>query len=448
VTSVVGDERRNAPRAPRPALLLRGRFAARALAGAGALVLLGVAVVAWALPLYVRRQCIAAAAAQGIVLSIDSATIDTEGFRLGGVRAAIADVPGLSAEVPELRVQTSRFRPRSVSMRSAELTLEGTFSQVGAALATWRAKAAGKDADDWLPASLSIDDSRVAWQGIVGQNVHVDAGAVHLEVTWRVHDPELHLRSDRVVVKLPGGALGPWRVDFDSLPSGGDVAGARSPVSASSRLRLALDPGVPDASTVVVLANGERPTSVDVNVPRSPLSRLGVPAALVGLRGKDLRLEASAHYAAAGPKRADARTQGGIYGIEAPGMPLPIDVSWQVVAGGAPATGLALEVGRLAVGPLVGSLTGMLKPFDDGFRIDLAWKAGPVPCKAFDTGQPSPSSFDIAYELRKLAEATGLTKIDGEVSARGSLAFDSRDLAKARLDFTPDAHCQVAIFAP
>jgi hypothetical protein len=89
----------------------------------------------------------------------------------------------------------------------------------------------------------------------------------------------------------------------------------------------------------------------------------------------------------------------------------------------------------------------MLKPFDDGFRIDLAWKAGPVPCKAFDTAQPSRSPFDIGYELRKLAEATGLTKIDGEVSARGSLAFDSRDLATARLDFTPDANCQVALFS-
>jgi hypothetical protein len=205
---------------------------------------------------------------------------------------------------------------------------------------------------------------------------------------------------------------------------------------------------VPDASTVVILANGERTTSVDVNVPRSPMSRLGVPAAIVGLRGKNLQVEASAHYAASGPKRADARTLGGIYGIEAPGMPLPIDVSWQVVAGGAPVAGLDLSVGRLAVGPLVGGLTGMLKPFDDGFRIDLAWKAGPVPCKAFDTGLPSRSPFDIAYELRKLAEATGLTKIDGEVSARGSLAFDSRDLAMARFEFTPDAHCQVAVFAP
>jgi hypothetical protein len=426
----------------------RGGSVARALVAAGALVLLGVAVVAWALPAYVRRQCVAAAAAQGIALTIDSATIDTEGFQLGGVRAAIADVPGLSARVPDVRVQTSGLRPRSVSMRSAELTLEGSWSRVGGALAAWRAKAGGKEPGDWLPASFSIDDSRVAWQGVIGENAHVDASAVHLEVTWRVHEPELHLRSDRVVVKVPGGALGPWRIDFDSLPPGGEAPGDRSPVPASSRLRLALDPGVPDASTVVILGNAERTTSVDVNVPRSPMSRLGVPAALVGLRGKTLQLEASAHYAASGPKRADARTQGGIYGIEAPGMPLPIDVSWQVMAGGAPASGLELQAGRLAVGPLVGGLTGMLKPFDDGFRIDLAWQAGPVPCKAFDTAQPSQSPFDLAYELRKLAEATGLTKIDGEVSARGALTFDSRDLALTRFDFTPDAHCQVAVFAP
>jgi hypothetical protein len=394
----------------------------------------------------VRRQCIAAAAAQGIVLSIDGAAIDTDGFRLEGVRGAIADVPGLAARVPEVRVQTSRLRPQSVAMHGAELTLEGSVAHLGSALGKWRAAAAGRDSGASLPASVTIDDSRVAWQGVIGENARVEADAVHLEVTWRGHDPELHLRSDRVVVKVPGGALGPWRIDFDAVPPG--EAGDRSPVPASSRLRLALDPGVPDASTVLIMANGERTTSVDVAVPRSPLSRLGVPATLVGLRGKDLQLEASGHYAASGPKRADARTQGGIYGIEAAGLPLPIDVSWQATAAGTPATGLDVSAGRLAVGPLVGTVNGMLKPFDDGFRIDLGWKAGPVPCKAFDTARPGRSPFDIAYELRKLAEATGLTKIDGEVSARGSLSFDSRDLGMTRFDFTPDANCQVALFAP
>jgi hypothetical protein len=440
----VGEGRKPVQRSARRGL--GRRFVARALAGTGAFVLLGAALVAWVLPGYVRRQCIAEAAAQGIVLSIDSAAIDMDGFRLNGVHGAITDVPGLSARVPEVRVQTSRLRPQSVAMHGAELTLEGSVSHLGSALAKWRAGAAGRDSGATPPASVTIDDSRVAWQGVIGENARVAADAVHVEVTWRVHDPELHLRSDRVVVEVPGGALGPWRVDFDSVPA--SAAGDHSPVPASSRLRLALDPGVPDASTVLIMANGERTTSVDVAVPRSPLSRLGVPAAIVGLHGKDLQLQVSAHYAASGPMRADARTQGGIYGIEAAGLPLPIDVSWQATAAGAPATGLDVSAGRLAVGPLVGAMKGMLKPFDDGFRIDLGWKAGPVPCKAFDTALPGRSPFDIAYELRKLAEATGLTKIDGEVSARGSLSFDSRDLGMARFEFAPDANCQVAVFAP
>jgi hypothetical protein len=93
-------------------------------------------------------------------------------------------------------------------------------------------------------------------------------------------------------------------------------------------------------------------------------------------------------------------------------------------------------------------MTGMLKTFDDGFRVDLAWKAGPVPCNAFDAPLAPGAPFDIAYQLRRLAQATGLTKIDGDVSARASLVFDSRDLGTTHLDFTPDARCQVAIFAP
>jgi hypothetical protein len=298
-----------------------------------------------------------------------------------------------------------------------------------------------------MPGTVAVDDSRVVWQGIIGENARVEASGVHVELAWRLRDAELHARSDHTIVDVPGGALGPWRLDIDRIPPGG-FAADRTPVPASARVRLALDPAVPDASTVLVVADEERTTAVDVAIPRSPLGRLGVPLALVGLHGKALQVEASAHYGAAGPTRADARAKGGVYAIEAPGMPRPIDIAWDLAASGAPAGGLDLKTGRLAVGPLVGVMTGMLKTFDDGFRVDLAWKAGPVPCSAFDTPLAAGAPFDIAYQLRKLAQATGLTKIDGDVTARASLVFDSRDLGMTRLDFTPEARCQVALFAP
>jgi hypothetical protein len=418
----------------------------RSLATAGTVAVLGFVVVAWLLPWYVRRQCIEEAASRGISLRIESVEIDTSGFRLLDVSASVADVPGLQAQTPEVRVRTSGLRPQALTMRRAEVALEGTWSSVSGAVAKWRSTLGG-ETGSFLPATVDVEDSRIVWQGVIGENARVEATAVHLEVAWRLRDPEIHARSDHAIVAVPGGALGPWRVDIDRIPQGG-LSNDRTPVTASVRVRLALDPAVPDASTVLVVADEERTTSVDVAIPRSPLARLGVLPALAGLHGKNLQLEVSAHYGTAGPKRADARAKGGLYAIEVPGMPRPIDVAWDVSASGAPDTGLDVKVGRLAVGPLVGALTGMLKAFDDGFRVDLGWIAGPVPCNAFDAPLAAGAPFDIAYQLRKLAQDSGLTRIDGKVSARASLAFDSRDLGITHLDFSPDAKCQVAIFAP
>jgi hypothetical protein len=237
-----------------------------------------------------------------------------------------------------------------------------------------------------------------------------------------------------VLVVVPGGKLGPWRVDLDRAPG-------------TSRLRLALDPGVPDACTVLVVGNDEGTTNVDVKIPRSPLARLGVPPDLLGLRGKALQVDARAHFGVLGAHGGEATTKGGVYGIEA-GLPAALDVAWDGSASGDPGSGLDVKNARLAVGPLVGAMTGTLKTFDDGFRLDLAWIGTAVPCAAFEAPLGAGNPFDVAYQLRKFAEGVGLAKVAGEVTARGGLTFDSRDLGAARVVFTPQVKCQVALFGP
>ena len=286
----------------------------------------------------------------------------------------------------------------------------------------------------WEPSSLVFEDSRIVWQMPFAENARVEASNVHFDTTIRGEAPEMHARSDTVTIAVPGGRLGPWRVDVDRTPDASRVA---------SRVRVALDPAVPEACTVLVVEDVGGATSVDVVVPRSPLARLGLPPALLGLKGKALQAEMTAHYVPMGPDRADLNAKGGLYGIDA-GLPAPLDVAWDAAASGAPRSGLDLKKARLAAGPLAGALTGTLKPFDDGFRLDLAWSAGPVPCSAFVTPVGPGDPFDIAYQLRKLAE--GVTTIKGDVTARGTLAFDSRDLGMSRIDFAPDAKCQATLF--
>jgi hypothetical protein len=285
----------------------------------------------------------------------------------------------------------------------------------------------------------------------MGENVRVEAADVHAEFGWhetdasnRSPDLEIHARSDHVAVVAPGTALGPWRVDVDRA-------------NGSTRVRVALDPGVPDSCTVLVVSDGEQTTSVDIAVPRSPLAHLGLTEPFRGLNEKALQVEAVLHYVALGPTRIDATARGGIYGIQALGLPRSIDVAWEGAATGDPTAGVDVRKARLAVGPLVGAVTGTLKRYDDGFRVDLAWAAGPVPCTAFAAPMGLGKPFDIGYEIRKLGlggeagvpstEAlSSAARVRGTVSAAVILSFDSRDLLATKLEFTPEIGCSASFF--
>jgi hypothetical protein len=401
--------------------------------GIGLLVLVGLAVAAvmWLVPWYVRRECIAQAAEHGVVLSLDDVALESTGFRLLGVHATSPALPGVSVEAPELDVEMNGLQPHELTVRRATLTLAGKWSDNAAAFAKWRASGQGGRGGEWAPESLVAEESRIVWQAPFAENAHVDASNTHLQIAWRSSGTELHARSDAVAVTLPAGTLGPWRVDVDRTAT-------------MSRLRVALDPAVPDACTVLVVGDDQRTTSVDVTVPRSPPARLGL-SSLLGLKGRSLQVEAAFHYATMGPKRADANGKGGLYGVDA-GLPAPLDVTWDLTASGDPTGGLDVKKSHLTAGPLTGAMTGTLKAFDDGFRVDLAWTGGPVPCSAFEAPLGEGSPLDLAYQLRKLAEGTGMARVQGTVRARGTLAFDSRDPASARAQFAPEAGCSVALF--
>jgi hypothetical protein len=394
-----------------------------------ALAVLAAAAVVWLLPWYVKERCIAEAAAHGVVLEVGSVSIAANGFQLHDAVATSAALPGASAKAAEVDVVTVGLHPDVMTVRRAELTLAGPWSTMDAALSSWRASSSGGQGGGWTPRAVVLDESRLVWPAPFAENARIEASNVHFDGTWGSATAPVHAGSDNVVVGVPGGKLGPWRVDADRS------AGAW-------RVRVALDPGVPDTSTLLVVRDAAGATTVDAEVPRSPLSRLGIPPALLGLKG-NIQADLDAHYVPMGPQRAEVTAKGGVYGIEA-GLPVPLDVSWALSASGAPASGLDVQKSRLGAGPLVGELTGTVKPFDDGFRVDLAWKAGPVPCTAFDKPLAEGDPFDIAYQLRQLAGAAGLVK--GDVSASGRLTFDSRDLGASRVEFLPAVGCRVSLF--
>ena len=401
--------------------------------GVAALMLAAIGGLAFVflLPWYVRTQCIEQAASHGITLTLGEVTVGPSSFTLTNVAMVARDLPDARLTSSEVDVDTSWLQPTKVSARGMELTLKGHFSDVAASVEKWTASDHGFRGSAWASlAPLVTDGSRIVWQDPVGEGVRVEASGVHADVSWRNGSTVLHANSENVLAVLAGGSLGPWRVDIDRTPD-------------ASRTCVGLDPAVAGACTVLVVGDAETTTAVDVVLPRSPIGRLGVPAKMLGLSGKDLQVEASAHYATSGTARVDASTKGAVHGIELPGVPLPLDVTWEGGAAGRPDSVIDVKNARIAVGPLVGAVKGTFKRFTNGFRVDLAWAAGPVPCSAFDTPLAPGQPFDVAYQLRKLAESAGLTKLTGEVKATAAVTLDSRDLGATSVKFVPEASCSL-----
>jgi hypothetical protein len=425
--AVVGMALRQAEQGGPPSALPWRAIAASLVAVAA----LGSVGLAYGLPRYVRAACIEQARSHGITMTIDEVGVEASRYRLTGVAMTAQDVPGARLSAPEVEVETSWFQPRKINARGIELSFEGRWEAMAAAFDKWGASDHGFRGSSWAAlAPIIADGSRVVWRGPIGESARIEAAGVHADISWRELGTVVHASSDNVSVVVPGASLGPWRVDVDRAPD-------------ASRTCVALDPGVPNVCTVLVVGTPQAITAVDVSLPRSPIGRLGIPLGLLGLTGKDLQLDTTLHYAARGPSRADASVKGGLHGIEAPGVPRAFDVAWDASASGDPSTGMDVKQSRLAVGPLVGGVRGTLKRFDDGFRVDLAWQAGPVPCAAFDAPLGPGQPFDIAYELRKLADAAGLTKLTGDVKAAAALAFDSRDLGATTFQFKPEARCSL-----
>lgn len=431
VPAVVGVAARERPKAKRESRPLPwGTF------GVVALVLVATTALGFVLllPWYIRTQCVEQAASHGITLTIGDVSVSPSSFQLTNVSMVAHDLPDARLTSTEVDVDTSWLQPTKVSAKGMELTLKGHFSEVSATVEKWSASDHGFRGSSWAAlAPIVTDGSRIVWQDPIGEGVRVEASGVHADVSWRNGSTVLHANSENFLAVLAAGTFGPWRVDIDRT-------------SDAARTCLALDPAIAGACTVLIVGDAEATTAVDVVLPRSPIGRLGVPAKMLGLSGKDLQVEATVHYVASGNVRLDASTKGAAHGIEVPGVPLPLDVTWEGGASGRPDSVVDVKNARIAVGPLVGGVKGTFKRFSDGFRVELAWAAGPVPCTAFDTPLAPGQPFDVAYQLRKLAESAGLTKLAGQVKATAAITLDSRDVGATNVRFVPEASC--SLFGP
>jgi hypothetical protein len=413
------------------------RRAARGVAlGLAGLVAAGVLAVVFVLPWAVRRACIGTAAAHGISLAIQDVHIDRLGFQLLDVAASLPAVGGARGTAQQVDVdlafEAGWLRPHAVTVWGADTQVQGSAASVAEQLARWRAAPGeGSGGGEWLPATLVFEGSRVVWKDVVSR-ILVDAAGVHLDVAPREALGPAHATSKHVMVQAPFGSLGPWQIDADRVPT-------------ATRLRLALDPAAPDATSILLVGSDQAITSVEAAIAPTPLERLGVPAGALGLRGPAPSASLAGHYSALRPDRMSLDLAMGLYGLDPFGLGRPLDVVLQAAANSNSRGAVELTAGKLSAGPLAGALRAKIDSLPDGLRVSATWSAGPVPCASFKAPPAKPGNpSDLALELSQLAQAVGLDEVTGNVSATGALTFDTRDLAATSLRFTPQISCKLA----
>jgi hypothetical protein len=203
-------------------------------------------------------------------------------------------------------------------------------------------------------------------------------------------------------------------------------------------------------------------TLVDVNIPRSPIARLGLPPAMLGATRVPDQADLKLHYARMSDNRVDATLALGVYGLQVPPVPGPSEVHVAGSLGGDGASPLELAGGTISVGPMKATLTGPVVIRNDGVSGSLAWKAQAIPCErllpkntqaagdlASQLGGLGTAPNDLATlgaDVTALAQAAGIAHVSGNLSAFGTLVFDTSDIAGTLFTIAGKNTCAVTLF--
>jgi serine/threonine protein kinase len=395
-------------------------------------VVLIVAGVLLLLPMIVRDRLVAGAREAGVDLTVESVGISVGGISVRGVTAKTARVPG--AEVRAEELFATGFSAREIRVRGLDVKLDGPASEVApAALAFYeenRSRLAGGSGES---RRIAIIGAHLAWTGPLGEGTSLDAGEIGTDFESRsAGAEEIRANLSRFELKTKRTVLGPWSVTFDRNAT-------------TARLRLLLDPPVPDGPSVL-LVFGKTPTRITVNVPRSPLARLGIRAADLGLPADAAtEVEVKLDGGQSPNQRIEGTGRLDLFGARLRGLKAPVDIKAEGSASGVPGRPLDLERATVTVGPFLANVTGTLTPTDAGFRLDAGWRTVPIACEKLARAEAK-SLGPLAAALQDLAHTTGVARVTGTANASGLVKYDSRTPDGGTLTFVTRETCGLSIF--
>ncbi len=391
----------------------------------GVLLVVAAAALVVLVPRWVKAKIIAAAAAQGVALTIDDLSIAPGRAQLKGVRASplirndAKGAPKADATAQVVDVTLDGITPTAVTVTGMVVRVDGDQGDVRAALK-------GREKGDGVASieKVTFKDASVEWKhAFSSERIVLDAEHVGGELAksgdWHLETKELHAFDK---------ALPPWSLVADGVAGG-------------TRIALALPSNA--KATIDLAANGTR--GIDLDTPNITVRDLGMPPEALGLYGDETtHFEVHLHHHESDAEHASgtfvAAASNVFLGASTARTSLAVDARYA----GDPKTSMKLSAGTLRAGPFTGAIEGgfAVDPAV-GFKASLRYSSGVMTC--LDAVRSQAANYgEVGKGVAALANVLGLDRaVEGRVMLKGEIELDSR-AASQRFAFRTEGDCRLS----
>jgi hypothetical protein len=340
---------RDDPSAFEPPARRRFSWAKLVLSLMALLLIAGAAAVYYA-PFYVKGRVAEAGRRSGLAVTVGDVVFRPRELVLHGTRVAVQGLPGVSLNVGEVEIGLEGIEVRSVFVRGLDISIDGGWAETTPRLESWAASLAA-------PLRLEARAGHLHWSKPFGEGTELEASDAAISTL-----SGFSLSSPSVLLGVPRGKMGPWRLAIERKES-------------ETHLGIGLDPAVP-ATSIQWTRGQDGHFSVALDVPLSPLSRLGVPPDFVEL-ASDPYVEAHARLESATPPGVLGKltvSLSNLHGALPHAGTMPADAQLSAVLRGNVGEPFALSGGLVSVGQTKGKVTGALAVDASTQRIALAFQ--------------------------------------------------------------------------
>jgi serine/threonine protein kinase len=400
---------------PAPAGTLLNELPKKRSSGASMVALLlvmlvGVVSFYFVLPELIKRSYVSAAEREyGATLHIDVVEPQLHQVRLIGVQVNVAEIGAVTLRAKSVDLELREFSPVRMVVHDVTVTADGSYPTLHEAVSGWMSSHSwkGEGADETLARAV-IESANILWTRPFGEQTRIEvenATATVERAESRPLGDDLTLDAPIVNVFTAAGKVGPWHARWQEE-------------NRASRVNVVFSSGGTLAQCVLGIAKGVV-TSVELTVPRMPVSEIGIPLSWIGRRpDEQVFIEGDVEYVLRSPVRVEAHLRGTVGGARLAGAASATDAILEGRIDGDPNQPIEVSNAGFAFAPFRARLTGPVTLSSAFLRAELNYKSAPIKCGGTDQ------------------------------TVNGTVHFDSRNVDGSGITLVPNVKCGLRVLPP